>query len=304
VGDQVMDNTIRVFSGRTFSPEDIETIKWVRKTYPNLSRSEIAGTVCEILNWTTPAGNAKLPQCKAFLSMLEEEGIIQLPPFDTTKQNKCRVRRKIFEFDTSEQKGEVSEYEPIKLVIARPGEELKRWRAYINQYHMLGDKQVFGSRLQYFVKSGDVELGCMQFSASAWALEERDKWIGWTREDKKARLHLILNNSRFSIFPWVHIHNLASRALSIAVKQIQNDWLQEYCYAPVLLETFVDTTYFKGTCYKAANWLYLGETKGSGRSGGKRDLVSRKLIFVYSLQKDFKAYLKGEKTYKVVKPDE
>lgn len=299
-----MKNNIRVFSGRTFSPEDIETIKWVRKTYQKLSRSEIAGTVCEILKWTTPAGNAKLQQCKAFLGMLEEEGIIQLPPFDTTKQNKCRVRRKVFEFDTSEQKGEVGEYEPIKLVIAKPGEELKRWRAYVNQYHMLKDKQVFGSRLQYFVKSGDIEVGCMQFSASAWALEERDKWIGWTREDKKIRLNLILNNSRFLVFPWIHIHNLASKALSIAAKQIQNDWLNEYCYAPVLLETFVDTTYFKGTCYKAANWLYLGETKGSGRSGGKEGLLSRKLIFVYPLQEDFKACLKGEKPYKVVNPDE
>jgi hypothetical protein len=105
---------------------------------------------------------------------------------------------------------------------------------------MLGDKLVFGSRLQYFVKSGDTELGCIQFSASAWALEERDKWIGWDVEDRKKRLHLIVNNSRFLIFPWVHIRNLASRALSFAAKQIQQDWLMEYCYAPVLLETFVD----------------------------------------------------------------
>lgn len=299
-----MNNTIRVFSGRTISPEDINTIKWVLKTYPNLSRSEIAGTVCEILNWTTPAGNAKLPQCKAFLSTLEEEKLIKLPALDTTKQNKCRVRRKIFNFDTSEVKGGLDEYEPIKLLIAKPGEELKRWRAYVNQYHMLGDKQVFGSRLQYFVKSGDKELGCMQFSASAWALEERDKWIGWTKEDKKDLLHLILNNSRFLIFPWVHINNLASKALSIAVKQLQNDWLKEYCYAPVLLETFVDTTHFKGTCYKAANWIYLGETKGSGRSGGKKALLSRKMIFTYPLQSDFRAYLKGEIPYKVVDLDE
>jgi hypothetical protein len=305
VGDQVVDNTIRVFSGRTFSPEDIKIIKWVRKTYPKLSRSETAGTVCEMLNWTTPAGNAKLPQCKAFLSKLEEEGIIELPPFDTKRQNKCRIRRKVFEFDTSEQKGEVGEYEPIKLVIAKPGEELGRWRAYVNQYHMLGDKQVFGSRLQYFVKSGDIELGCMQLSASAWALEVRDKWIGWTVDDKKARLNLILNNSRFLIFPWVHIHNLASKALSIAAKQIQTDWLQEYCYAPVLLETFVDSSFFKGTSYKAANWIYLGETKGRGRMDRYKEYaLSRKAIFVYPLQKDFKACLKREKPYKLVNRDE
>ena len=298
-----MDNDIRVFSGRTFSPEDIEMIKWARKTYPKLHRHELAGTVCELLGWTTPSGNAKRIQCVVFLERLNAEGIIQLPPVDTTKQNQCGIRRKVYEFDISERNGEVGDYEPIRLVIANPGEELKRWRAYINQYHMLGDKQVFGSRLQYFVKSGDTELGCIQFSASSWSLEERDKWIGWTVDDRKARLHLILNNSRFLIFPWVHIRNLASKALSLAARQIQQDWLREYCYAPVLLETFVDQTFFKSVCYKAANWIYLGETKGSGRNGGKKDILSRKAIFIYPLQNDFKACLKGEKPYKVVESE-
>ena len=97
-----MDNTIRVFSGRTFSPEDIEIIRWARKTYPKLSRYEFAGTVCEMLGWTTPAGRAKQMQCVTFLEELEAEGIMQLPPLDTTKQNKCRVRRKVYAFDASE----------------------------------------------------------------------------------------------------------------------------------------------------------------------------------------------------------
>lgn len=267
-----------------------------------MPRHEFAGTVCELLDWNTPAGRAKQMQCVSFLERLEAERIIQLPPVDATKQNKCRVRRKVFEFDTSERKGELGDFEPVRLIVAKPGEELKRWRAYVNQYHMLGDKQVFGSRLQYFVKSGDTELGCMQFSASSWALEERDNWIGWTIEDKKVRLHLIVNNSRFLLFPWVHIRNLASRALSLAVKQIRQDWLREYCYAPVLLETFVDIEKYQGTSYKAANWLYLGETKGAGRNGKKKDILSRKSIFMYPLQEDFKSCLKGEKPYKVVEP--
>ena len=296
-----MDNTIRVFSGRTFSPEDIEIIKWARKTYPKLSRYEFAGTVCELLGWTSPAGRAKQMQGVTFLEELEAEGIIQLPPLDTTKQNKCRVRRKGYAFDASELNGEVGDYEPVMLTIAKPGEELKRWRAYVNQYHMLGDKQVFGSRLQYFVKSGETELGCMQFSASSWSLEERDKWICWTRDDRKVRLHLIVNNSRFLIFPWVHIRNLASKVLSLAAKQIQQDWLREYCYAPVLLETFVDTEKYHGISYRAANWIYLGETKGAGRTG-REGAISRKAIFMYPLQDDFRACLKGEKPYKVVEP--
>jgi hypothetical protein len=91
--------------------------------------------------------------------------------------------------------------------------------------------------------------------------------------------------------------------LSIAARQLQEDWLKQYCYAPVLLETFVDKEHFSGVCYKAANWNYLGETRGSGRNGLKKDLISRKMIFMYPLQKDFKAILKGEKPFKVVDPE-
>jgi len=300
-----MADTIRVFSGRTISSEDIELIKWARKTYPKLPRYELAGTVCELLGWNTPAGRAKWQPCIEFLEVLEAEGIVQLPPINPALQNKNKLRIPEIEFDTSDIKGEIAEFEPIQLTIAQRGQELKRWRAYVNQYHMLGDKTVFGSRLQYFVKSGGIELGCMQFSASSWALEDRDKWIGWTVDDRKVRLNLIINNSRYLIFPWVHIRNLASKALSLAAKQIQGDWLREYCYAPVLLETFVDLEHFRGTCYKASNWTYLGETKGRGRMDRHTErAVSKKAIFMYSLQNDFKEVLKGDKPFKVVNPDE
>ena len=124
-------------------------------------------------------------------------------------------------------------------------------------------------------------------------------------DDRKVRLNLIINNSRYLIFPWVHIRNLASKALSLAAKQIQGDWLREYCYAPVLLETFVDLEHFRGTCYKASNWTYLGETKGRGRMDRHTErAVSKKAIFMYSLQNDFKEVLKGDKPFKVVNPDE
>lgn len=301
-----MDNTIMVFSGRKFTSEDINLIKWTRKKYAHLSRSELAGTVCEFLDWTTPTGRAKISQCVAFLEKLEVEGIIELPPIVTKfKKSRASIVIPDYNIDTTPITGELKNFEPIYLDIARAGGELKLWRKYVNDYHMLGDKQVFGSRLHYFVKSGEIKLGCIQFSASSWALESRDKWIGWSIEDRKARLHLIINNSRFLIFPWVNIKNLASKALALAINQIQEDWLREYCYAPVLLETFVDLSHFTGTCYKASNWIYLGETKGRGRMDRKhKNEVSRKAIYMYPLQKDFKECLKGLKSYKVVNPDE
>ncbi|MBC8035386.1 MAG: DUF4338 domain-containing protein [Chitinophagaceae bacterium] len=302
-----MDNTIRVFSGRTFSSEDIELIRWTKNKYPKLSRIELARTLCEFWEWTTPAGLPKRIQCVEFLEKLESEGVIVLPPKRHKKSAASKTEKEQC-FDNNlftEITGSVKDFDPITLEIARQGTSLKRWKAYVDQYHMLGEKAVYGSRLQYFIKSGDLEVGCMQFSASSWALEAREKWIGWTVADKKVRLNLIVNNSRYLIFPWVHIKNLASKALSLAAIQLQEDWLREYCYAPVLLETFVDLAHFKGTCYKAANWKYLGETKGRGRMDrNKEAALSKKAIFVYPLQKDFKEVLKGENPFKAVNPDE
>lgn len=300
-----MNNAIRVFSGRTFSSEDIELIKWLRKVYPKLSRYEFAGTVCESLNWTTSRGGAKYQQCLEFLNNLELEGILKLPAYDESKRKSKSHKIEKITFNETEIAGDLGDFNEIYLSIAHSGNPSKRWKAYINQYHMLGYKIPFGSSLKYFVKSGEMELGCIQFSASSWALEEREKWIGWNVSDRKARLHLIVNNSRFLIFPWIKIKNLASKVLSLAAKRIQKDWLNEYCYAPVLLETFVDLDYFKGTGYKAANWIYLGKTKGRGRMDrdGKKNL-SKKAIFVYPLQDDFRECLCGEKPYKEADPDE
>jgi hypothetical protein len=174
----------------------------------------------------------------------------------------------------------------------------------VSNYHELGDPHVYGSQIRYIIKSEEQDLGCLLFSGSSWALEPRESWIGWTPEEKKRHLHLIVNNSRFLILPWVRVKNLASRALSMAARRLQKDWLEHYCYAPVLLETFVDYPY-KGTSYKAANWIYLGETKGRGRNDRNKEYaLTQKSIYVLPLQKDFRAILKGEKPFKAVNPDD
>lgn len=300
-----MEETIMTFSGRKFTAEEIELIKWTRKKYPLLSRTELARTICEFLDWTTPAGIAKTNQSLRFLEKLEEAGLIVLPPLVPLKRKPKKSEIVDFNIDTTPITGDLKDQLPIHLEIARAGMSFKLWRRYINDYHMIGDKQVFGSQISYFIKSKETVLGCIQFSASSWALSSRDKWIGWNVEDRKQRLHLIVNNSRFLILPWVNIKNLASKVLSIAIKQIQEDWLREYCYAPVLLETFVDTAHFAGTCYKASNWIYLGETQGRGRMDREKEYgLSRKAIYMYPLQKDFKDCLKGIKPCKTVNPDD
>ncbi len=307
-----MSDIIRSYSGRDFTAEDIEQIKWIRKNYPKLSFNEFAATVCEVIGWVTTTGRPKSVPCQSFLKILAEEKIIELPPIkkrpagkktDKTK-NTYKNTYKV-EVNDTEINCKLSALKPLSLEIAYAGEGLKKWRYYIDKYHMQGYKMVFGSRLHYFIKSGDRELGCLQFSASAWALEERDDWIGWNIDDKTKRLHLILNNSRFLIFPWVKVKYLASASLGMVVKQIKRDWLNEYCYEPVLLETFVNMDHYQGTCYKAANWIRMGETKGRGRMDRYFDAdLPQKAIFLYPLEKDFRDYLTGEKEYKRRDPDE
>jgi len=296
------EECIREYSGRKFSAEDMTLITETTRMYPRLSQREIAETVCELIGWVTPNGKAKWVQCVEYLRRLESEGLIRLPPARVRKAS-SGVPKKQAAMDDID-KSEVTESAGIALEIIRPGKELRRWRGYVGTYHKLGDPHVHGSQLRYMVTTGGRDLGCLLFSASSWALAPREAWIGWTSEDKKARLHLVVNNSRFLILPWVHIKNLASRALSMAARQLQRDWLKEYCYAPVLLETFVEPPY-KGTCYKASNWIYLGETQGRGRNDRHNEwALTQKSIYALPLQRDFREVLKGEKPCKAVDPDD
>lgn len=290
-----MSDVIGTFSGRALTRSDLELIRWVRASYPGLSRSELAGTVCEFLEWVTPSGRAKVIQCLKCLADLESAQLIDLPALKTQKRtnfHRVKIPPALEDMPTITTCGD------IQLIIASPGHEMRQWRGYVDAYHPLGYKTVFGSQIHYFIRSNHMDLGCLQFSACAWALQPRDQWIGWSKQDKVLRQHLVVNNSRFLILSGVHIKNLASRALALAAKQIPLDWLNLYGYAPVLLETFVDTFAYTGTSYRAANWVYLGDTKGRGRMDTfHKNHVSPKAIFVYPLQKDFKEVLLGNKPY-------
>jgi hypothetical protein len=193
--------------------------------------------------------------------------------------------------------GGVWQYAPITLEAVRGQAEIRLWNSFIERYHILGYKRPFGAHQRYFIWSGTEpkqRLGCMLFSASAWALSERDNWIGWGKDDRSKRLHLVVNNTRFLIFPWVKVKNLASHSLSLAARQVPIDFQERYGYAPVLLETFVDMERYDGTCYRAANWLCLGQTTGRGRMDRYMEyLSSPKYIFVYPLVHDFRKHLCG-----------
>jgi hypothetical protein len=293
----------REFSGRLFTGDDLWLIKEVAATYPKLSQAELANTVCELVGWTQVNGNPKTVQCLQFLRKMEEDGELILPALSKRSEISQRAtEKKPVEDLTWANTSEMSECGDIRLETIHPGDGLRRWRAYMSAYHSLGDPNVYGNQIRYTIKAENGrDLGCMLFSAPSWSLKPREKWIGWDQVDRRQRLHLVLNNSRFLLLPWIRVHNLASRVLSMAAKRIQADWLDAYCYAPVLLETFVDTSRYKGTCYKAANWTYIGETQGRGRCDQNRvQKLARKAIYLYPLQRDFRAVLKGDKPWRKV----
>lgn len=267
--------------------------------FSHLSRRELAKTICEGLSWNAPNGKYKIEACQQMLEKLEKQTEIVLPKKRDIKPSKKQEIQPGQQTEAKpEIKGRVSDVSPIKLEAVRSRDKIRLWNEYVERYHVLGYKRPFGAHQRYFIWSGKEpkkQLGCLLFSASAWALAERDKWIGWDKEARCQRLHLIVNNTRFLIFPWVKIKNLASKALSLAAQQVPEDWQKRYGFEPVMLETFVDKKLYRGTCYKAANWIYLGQTAGRGRMDRYKEyLSSPKLIYVYPLKRDFRAILRGE----------
>jgi hypothetical protein len=284
------------FSGRRFTRKQLAQVEETVKQFPQVSRTELAHTLCEHLNWKTPNGKNKVESCLTLLEKLEAQGVVRLP----AKQSRPVPQRRVplLENDRSETPIEavLSTLTPILLEAVRSGgPDREQWKGYLQTFHYLGYRQPIGPHLGYWIvsKPHQQRLGCLLFSASAaWAMAPRDRWIGWDPQHRKKLLHLVLSNDRFLIFPWVHVPHLASHALSLATRQIGDDWVQAFGYRPVLLETFVDPTVFSGTCYRAANWQFLGLSQGRGRLAPDHQCrLSQKEIFVYPLHSDWRRHL-------------
>ena len=179
----------------------------------------------------------------------------------------------------------------VKQILAVPGVPVNIFE-YIDRYHYLCYKPLPGAKLRYFVKSREEIVALFGFGAAAWKTAPRDHFIGWNKEQRENNIHLVVNNARFLILPWITSHNLASRLLSMVTKRLPCDWYNRYKYKPVLLESFVDQEKFKGTCYKASNWIYVGQTKGLGKVyWGRKISLPKKNIYLYHLKNNFKQLL-------------
>ena len=287
------------FCGQIVRNQQLYEIIEIIETFPKLSRTELANTVCELFSWKRPTGKLKSVECRQFLERLDEKGTIRLPV--SRKQYANRGAVKVQRTGKADIQPTISvklkELSPILLTRVDSRKQRQLWYEYVDRYHYLGYQLPFGAQLRYFIKAGATNdiLGCFQFSSPAWKMAPRDQWIGWTDEQRKFNLQKIINNSRFLIFPWVEVKNLASSVLALAVKTVPDDWQRCYGYRPVLIETLVDRKRFRGTCYKAANWIHMGKTTGRGRMDrdNKQQGASVKEIFVYPLTSRFRQELAG-----------
>jgi Domain of unknown function (DUF4338) len=282
--------------GKDISGTDIKIIIEIVETYTQLSYKELAKTVCENLNWFSASGALKYDACVKLLGKLQSIGLIELPLKRPIKRSITPKKPMLIlpEFESPIQCG-IRDLGSVHLILVTENEENRLWEAYVDRYHYLGYRKPFGCTARYFVESDRGKLGCLLFSGAAKSLLDRDRWIGWSYEERLRKLGFVANNSRYLVFPWVKVKNLASHVLGQVGKRIGDDWEQLWGYRPVLMETFVDPKLFSGSCYKAANWHYLGFTTGIGLAReGKSYTSSAKKIFVKPLVDDFRNVLIGE----------
>ena len=282
---------------REISAKDVAYMRNVTKRFPGLSRKELTFTLCEHLEWLTPAGRPKFAACSKLLARLEAAGELRLPALRTDKSHPgprpCPPRRVGALTDPAPPFGRrLSEMDPVALRLAKDRQEERLWNEYVDRYHPLGYKKPFGYFARYFIESADHRLGCILLGGATKALGARERWIGWNDRQRLKNLPWVLNNSRYLIFPWVQVANLASHVLAQLARRVGEDWQARWGYRPLLLETFVDPARFRGSCYRAAGWALVGRTSGEGLvRPGKQYRTSPKLIFAKPLQADFRSLL-------------
>jgi hypothetical protein len=259
-----------IIRGREFKPTEIDLIKALVSSHSDLSRRKLSILICEKLEWRQANGNLKDRACRDVLIRLNNQGIITLPkPISDFTTQKAGVKHIDFSEPSCDITGTPQNFPTPVLHLVRNSEERNLWNYLIDRYHYKGCRIVVGRHLKYLIYLDQQIIGCFGFADAVLQLKSRDEWIGWDEKQRQANLHLIINNVRFLILPWVKIKYLASMLLGLSAKIVPDQWQKRYNYRPLVIETFVEKRRFTGTSYKAANWIYLGQTRGKGRSGMK-----------------------------------
>jgi len=285
--------------GRTFRVDELALMRQTAAEFSALGVTEIARTICELLEWTRPNGGLKNHECRQLLERLQAEGFLTLP--EVRKRGGMGPRRAHGSASCIEPAPvacTASECEPMELVLVEGPAESRQWREQVERYHYLGCRVPFGAHLRYWVRNHERELACLLWTSPAWKMQARDEWIGWSDQQRRRHLQSIVSNGRFLILPWARVQGLASKILSRSARQMPRDWEVHYGYRPLLLETLVDAARFRGTCYRAANWIHVGQTTGRGRMDREHKAHGQSIkdIYVYPLVHAARQRLCGDLT--------
>ena len=284
-----------IIQGRTLNRSDIADIRMLIASNPQWSRWRISRALCDKWDWHTTTGRIKDMAARTLLVKLDDLGLIELPARRQNPGNRMAVGRiQSRVWDKTEVTGSLQSLGALSIrEISRDAGARLEFSAALSEFHYLGYRGTVGENLQYIVTAGRNRLlACLLFGSAAWKCRVRDQFIGWTLKQREQRLNLLTNNTRFLILPWVKVPHLASWILGQAMRRLSRDWQEKYGHPIHLVETFVERERFRGTCYRAANWIRLGETAGRSRQDRYyRMRVPVKDVYVYPLNRRFRREL-------------
>ena len=280
---------------RTINRADLDSIQNTVNEHWDKGRTPISQILCKQWNWVQPNGQLKDMACREILLTLNRKRLLKLPPRKNSAYNEKRNRFiPVVQIDQSPINCKLADLPLIELKSVRNTNFEPLYNSLVQQHHYLRYRQIVGNHLKYIAFCGNRPVACLGWGSAAWSVKSRETFIGWDKKTKENNLHFVANNTRFLILPWVVVKFLASKVLSLNARRISDDWLKIYNQPLYLLETFVEKNRFKGTCYKAANWIRTGHTKGTAKRG--HDHLAHgniKDVYLYPLRKNFRQKLMG-----------
>ncbi|MDP2645420.1 MAG: DUF4338 domain-containing protein [Desulfobacterales bacterium] len=290
-----METLIR-YRGRGFTEAEVAFVRQFIAEHPGDSRWALSRKLCETWGWVQPNGALRDMVCRGLMLALDRAGYIQLPPVKKHSSGPFTRRKRpaLIEVDQTSVEVKVSQLKPLEFRQVRRTSAEVLFNSLIEHYHYLGYCQPVGEHLKYIVFSNDRPIACLAWSSAPRHIGSRDRFIGWSKEFRVNNLSFIACNTRFLILPWVRVSCLASHILGAMARILPAHWQNLYNHPLYYLETFVDQERFHGTCYRAANWIHIGQTTGRGKNDQTgRPNRSIKDVLGYPLSKDFRRHLCG-----------
>lgn len=287
-------DVVFAYRGRRVTASDLETIRALVAAHPQASRRALSQQLCAAWQWVQPNGTPRDMVCRGLMLGLHRAGLIELPPRRYCPPNPLaqRGRPAAVAIDRTPIRAPLHALGPLAFVPVRRSDHEPLFNALLEAHHYLGYTQPVGEQLKYLVYAGERPLACFAWSSAPRHLAPRDRFIGWSLSARRHHLRLIAYNTRFLILPWVSVEHLASHLIARMTRQLSADWQQLYGHPIYFAETFVDAERFRGTCYRAANWIHLGVTTGRGKDDQThRHNRSRKAVFGYALHPRFRERL-------------